>query len=103
MPDLVYIWCGKIDCTSEYSLKRHLAVCSKRFSAYFNEQVNESDMQIPRFASLKNDDDFDSDNKVLMPMQEDDDLYIETSIQTMKEIVMWVALLTIIVMMTVLM
>jgi len=55
-----------------------LAVCSKRFSAYFNEQVNESGMQSPRFASLKNDDDYDSDNKSLMPMQEDDDLYIET-------------------------
>ena len=65
MPDLVCIWCGKIDCTSEYNLKRHLAVCSKRFSAYFNEQVNESDKQIPRFASLKNDDDYDSDNKEL--------------------------------------
>jgi len=54
-----------------------LPVCSKRYSEYFNEQVNESDRQIPRFASLKNDDDFDSDNKALMPMQEDDDLYIE--------------------------
>jgi len=65
----------KIDCTSEYSLKRHLAVCSKRFSAYDdNEPVNESDKQIPRFASLKNDDDDDdSDNKDNMPMQEDDD------------------------------
>ena len=60
MPDLVCIWCGKIDCTSEYSLKGHLAVCSKRFSAYdVNEQVNESDKQIPRFASLKNDGDYD--------------------------------------------
>ncbi len=69
MPDLVCIWCGKIDCTSEQSLKRHLAVCSKRFSAYdVNEPVNKSDKQIPRFASLKNDDDNDSDNKYLMPM-----------------------------------
>jgi len=54
MPDLVCIWCGKIDCTSEYSLKRYLAACSKRFSAYdVNEPVNESDKQIPMFASLK--------------------------------------------------
>jgi len=59
-------------------LKRHLAVCSKRFSAYDdNEPVNESDKQIPRFASLKNDDDYDNDNKDLMPMQEDDDAYIQ--------------------------
>jgi len=35
-------------------------------------------MQIPRFASLKNDDDYDSDNKALLPMQEDDDAYIQT-------------------------
>jgi len=53
-----------------------LAVFSKRFSADFNEQVIESDMQIPRFASLTNDD-YDSDNKALMPMQDNDDLYIE--------------------------
>ena len=77
MPDLVCIWCGKIDCTSEYSLKRHLAVCSKRYSAYVNEPVNESDKQIPRFASLKNDDDYDSDNKDNMSMQEDNDAYIQ--------------------------
>ena len=67
MTDLACIWCGKLDFTSEANLKRHLAVCSKRFSADFNEQVNESDMQIPRFASLKNDDNYDSDNKALMP------------------------------------
>jgi len=55
-----------------------LAVCSKRFSAYDdNEPVNESDKQIPRFASLKNDNDYDSNNKDLMPMQEDDDAYIQ--------------------------
>ena len=54
-----------------------MAVFSKRFSADFNEQVIESDMQIPRFASLTNDDDYDSDNKALMPMQDNDDLYIE--------------------------
>jgi len=54
MRDLVCIWHGKIDCTSEYSLKRPLAVCSKRFSAYDdNEPVNESDKQTPRFASFK--------------------------------------------------
>jgi len=47
MPDLACIWCGKIECTSEYRFKRHLAVCSKRFSAYVNEPVNESDRQIP--------------------------------------------------------
>jgi len=65
--------------TSEYSLKRHLAVCSKRFSEYDdNEPVNESHKQIPRFASFKNDDDYASDNKALMPMQEDDDLYLQT-------------------------
>jgi len=57
-------------------LKGILALCSKWFSADFSEQVIEPDMQIPRFASLKNDDDYDSDNKALMPMQEDDDLYI---------------------------
>ena len=51
-----------------------MAVCSKRFSAYdVNEPVNESDKQIPRFASLKNDDDY----KDSMPMQEDDDAYIQ--------------------------
>jgi len=53
MPDLVCIWCGTLDFTSEANLKRHLALCSKRFSAVFNEQVIESDMQIPRFAPLK--------------------------------------------------
>ena len=36
-------------------------------------------MQIPRYASLRNDDDYDSDNKALMPMQEHDDLYIENT------------------------
>ena len=41
------------------------------------QPVNESDWQIPRFASLKNDDEYDSDKKALMPMQEDDDSYIE--------------------------
>jgi len=66
MPDLVCIWCGKIDCTSEYSLKRHLAVCPKQNSAYdVNELFNESDKQIPRFASLKNDDNYDSNNNDL--------------------------------------
>jgi len=55
-----------------------LAVCSKRFSAYHvNEPVIESDKHIPRFASLKNDD-YDSDNKALMPIEEDDDFYIQT-------------------------
>jgi len=44
MANLVCTFCGKIDSTSEYALKRHLAVCSKRFSAYgVNEPVNESD------------------------------------------------------------
>ena len=78
MPDLVCPFCGKIDCTSEYSLKRHLAACSKRFTAYDDdESVNESHKKIPRFASLKNDDDYDSDNNNHMPMEEDDDACIE--------------------------
>ncbi len=47
-------------------------------------------MQIPRYASLRNDDDYDSDNKALMPMQDDDDL----SIQTMDQIVVWITFLT---------
>ena len=60
MADLVCTFCGTTDCTSEYSLKRHLAACSKRFTAYDDdESVNESDKQIPRFASLKNDDDYE--------------------------------------------
>jgi len=78
MPKLVCTFCGTTDCTSEYSLTRHLAVCSKRFTAYDDdESVNESDKKIPRFASLKNDDDYDSDSKDKMPMQEDDDAYIQ--------------------------
>jgi len=35
-------------------------------------------MQIPGFASLKKDDDSDSENKELMPVQDDDDFYIQT-------------------------
>ena len=78
MPDLVCPFCAKIDCTSEYNLKRHVAACSKRFTAYDDdESVNESDKKIPRFASLKNDDDYESDNNNHMPMEEDDDAYIE--------------------------
>jgi len=78
MANLVCTFCGTTDCTSEYSLKRHLAACSKRFTAYDDdESVNESDKQIPRFASLKNDDDYDSDSKDNMPMQEDDEEYIQ--------------------------
>jgi len=70
MPDWVCVFCGKIDCISEYSLKRHLAVCCKRFTAHdVNDPVNESDKQIPRFSSFKNDDDYDSDSKENMPMQ----------------------------------
>ena len=42
-----------------------------------DESINESDKKIPRFASLKNDDDYDSDSKDNMPMQEDDDEYIQ--------------------------
>jgi len=34
-------------------------------------------MQIPRFCFIKNDDDYNSNNKALMPMQDDDDLYIK--------------------------
>jgi len=78
MPNLICTFCGTADCTSEYSLKRHLAACSKRFTAYDDDKpVNESDKQIPRFASFKNDDDYDSDNKDNMHMQEDDDAYIQ--------------------------
>jgi len=78
MPDLVCPFCAKIDCTSEYNLKRHVAACSKRFTAYDDdESVNESDKKIPRFASLKNDEDYESDNNNHMPMEEDDDAYIE--------------------------
>ena len=78
MPNIVCTFCGTTDCTSQYSLKRHLAACSKRFTAHDDdESVNESDKQIPRFASLKNDDDYDSDNIALMSMQEDDDAYIQ--------------------------
>jgi len=77
MPELECTFCGKTDCTSEYSLKRHLAVCSKRFSAYHvNEPVIESDKHIPRFASLKNDDDYDNDNENVMLMQDEDDIGI---------------------------
>jgi len=77
MPQLVCTFCGKLYCTSEYSLKRHLAVCSKKFNAYnVNVPVHESDMQIPRFASLKNDADYDSENQNIMPMQGKDDIGI---------------------------
>jgi len=41
-------------------------------SVDFEDQITESDMQIPRFALLKNDDDCDRDNKALMPMQDND-------------------------------
>ncbi len=54
-----------------------MAVCSNRFFAYnVNEPVIESDKQIRRFASLKNDDDYDSDNQNIMPMQGEDDVDI---------------------------
>jgi len=35
-------------------------------------------MQIPWFASLINDDDYDSDNKEFMPLQDTDNSYIQT-------------------------
>jgi len=77
MPKLVCTFCGKLDCTSEYSFKRHLAVCTKRFNAYnAHVPVHESDMQIPGFASLKNDADYESDNQNIMPMQGEDDVGI---------------------------
>ena len=39
MPDLVCTFCGTTDCTSEYCLKRHLAVCSKRYTAYDDDEL----------------------------------------------------------------
>ena len=69
--------------------EKAFAICSKRYNAYYDdESVNKSDKQIPRFASLKNDDDYDSDNKDNMPMQEMMMHIFKTSIQTMKNIVM---------------
>jgi len=41
-------------------------------------------MQTPRFASLENDDDYDSDDKALMPVQDDNDFTFKPSIQTVN-------------------
>jgi len=78
-----------------------LAVCAKN-AVNLNDQVIESDMQITRFASLNNDDDYDSDSKELMPMQNDDDVF-QPSIQTINQILLWITVLTRIEMMTVIM
>jgi len=58
MPDLVCIWCGKPGFASSKYKQAFGCLC--------------------QFASLKNDDDYDSDNKELMPVPDDDDFYIKT-------------------------
>jgi len=102
MPDLVCMdQCGKPGFTSLSSFKRHLDVCAKRISAYFNDQLIESDMQILRFTSLNMDDDYDNDNKEIMPMQDYDEFIFQSSIQTMNWMCMWITILIRIKMMTV--
>jgi len=53
-----------------------------------NDQVIESDKQIHRYASLKNDDDSETDNKQTKPLGHDDDFYNPNINQTMNQILL---------------